>query len=162
MIDRGVTIPTLQIRKVVPCTIHSFPSSSIHSFPPSSLSLFTRAAHPSTQGSRSISAPEMHVGDRGREQVSPSTPGLLVSRCRGGSCSQTFGNHYKHPRLILFPPVRSLKQQIPRNFGCVPWQRETQRNDEESSLLSTPSTHGPLHFRVQSNGQQTQRGVGKS
>lgn len=89
---------------------------------------------PSTQVHRSVCTPEMHVVERGGEQVSP-TLGLLISHCRGGSCGQTFGSHYKHPCLILFSPVRSLKQQIPRNFGSVPWQRETQRSDGELSSL---------------------------
>lgn len=83
----------------------------------------------------------MHVeGGGGR---SPPSPGLLVSPCQGGSCSQTFGSHYKHPRLIPISSVRSLKQQIPGNFGRVPWQRETQRNGGERSPLRQ-AAEGPL------------------
>lgn len=120
------------------CTAHSL----IHSFTHSLVCTLEQCIL--LPESPKVSAPLkcMWRGEEGNRL--PPSPGLLVPPGQGGSCSQTFGSHYKHLCLILISPVRSLKQQIPGNFGLVPWQRETQRNGRELSPL-TPATHGP-HF----------------
>lgn len=143
--------PILQVRKVIPCAIHPF----IHSFTyPSIHSLIhSLACTPEhcipPPGSPAVSAPLKHMwrGEVG-SRFSPA-PGLLFSLRQGGSCSQTCGSYYKHPRLILISPVRSVKQQMPRNFGCVPWLKETQRNGRELTPFSASHTQSSFQSRRQ-------------